>query len=160
MDSAADSCLTGRSGGDILRNPNRDLTIRPRRAKEKLMDAKTPELASKLLEACLTENDVDGLEGLYETGAIFVDYEGSAKGWPNIREVHQGFLDEGLSLRLKDSMVFQVDDIALVHWSWTVTHPDGTTTDGTSAEVLRRQADGTWRFVIDNSDGPAPVGIL
>jgi ketosteroid isomerase-like protein len=74
--------------------------------------------------------------------------------------VHQGFLDEGLSLCLKDSVVFHVDDIALVHWSWTVTHPDGATTDGTSAEVLRRQDDGTWRFVIDNSDGPALIGIL
>jgi len=44
------------------------------------MNAKTPELASKLLDALLNENDVDGLEGLYETGAIFVDYEGSAEG--------------------------------------------------------------------------------
>ena len=124
------------------------------------MDARAPELASKLLEARLNENDVDGLEDLYETGAIFVDYEGSARGWPSIREVHQGFLDEGLSLCLNDSVVFQADDIALVHWSWTVTHPDGTTTNGTSAEVLRRQADGTWKFVIDNSDGPALIGIL
>jgi hypothetical protein len=85
MYASVDSCLTGCSGGDILRNPNRDLTIRPRRTKENLMDAKTPELASKLLEARLNENDVDGLECLYETGAIFVDYEGSARGWPNIR---------------------------------------------------------------------------
>jgi len=124
------------------------------------MDAKPPELASKLLEALLNENDVDVLEGLYETGAIFVDYEGSAEGWQSIREVHRRFLDEGLSLCLNDSVAFQVDDIALVHWSWTVTHRDSTTTNGTSAEVLRRQADGTWRFVIDNSDGSALIGIL
>ena len=124
------------------------------------MDAKSPELVSKLLEVCLNENDVDGLEGLYETGAIFVDYEGSARGWRDIRAAHQGFLDEGLSLFLNDSVVFQADDIALVHWSWTVTQPDGTATDGTSAEVLRRQTNGTWKFVIDNSDGSALIGIL
>jgi hypothetical protein len=108
-----------------------------------MMDAKTPELASKLLEALLNENEVDGLEDLYETGATFVDYEGLAQGWASIREAHQRFLDEGLSLCLTDSVAFQVDHIALVHWSWTVTHPDGTTTDGTSAEVLLRQADAT-----------------
>jgi len=124
------------------------------------MDAKPPELASKLLEALLNENDVDVLEGLYETGAIFVDYEGSAEGWPSIRESHQRFLDEGLSLCLSESVAFEVDDIALVHWSWTATHRDGITTNGTSAEVLRRQADSTWRFVIDNSDGSALNGIL
>ncbi|MCL1588561.1 MAG: DUF4440 domain-containing protein [Actinomycetia bacterium] len=123
------------------------------------MGAKRPELVSKLLEVCLNESDVDGLEGLYETGAIFVDYDGSARGWPDIRAAHQRFLDEGLSLFLNDSVVFQADDIALVHWSWTVTQPDGTTTDGTSAEVLRRQVDGTWEFVIDNSDGSALIGI-
>jgi ketosteroid isomerase-like protein len=141
----------------MLRNPSQrphDLT------KENLMDAKRPELASKLLEVCLKGDDVDGLEGLYEAGATFVDYEGSAKGWPDIRAAHQGFLDDGLPLVLNDSVVFQADDIALVHWSWTVTQPDGTTNVGISAEVLRRQADGTWKFVIDNSDGSALIGIV
>ncbi|MEN8239175.1 MAG: nuclear transport factor 2 family protein [Actinomycetota bacterium] len=126
--------------------------------KENMMDANKPELVSRMLEAHLNEADVEGLEGLYETGAIFADYEGTAKGWPDIKAAHQGFLDEGLSLVLNDSVVFQADDIALVHWSWTVTQADGTTIDGTSAEVLRRQADGTWKFVIDNSDGSALIG--
>ena len=27
-----------------------------------------------------------------------------------------------------------------------------------TAEVLRRQADGRWKFVIDNPDGPALIG--
>jgi ketosteroid isomerase-like protein len=63
-------------------------------------------------------------------------------------------------LTLNDSVVFEVDDIALVHWSWTVDHGDGTSTGGISAEVLRRQADGSWKFIIDNSDGSPLVGFL
>jgi ketosteroid isomerase-like protein len=124
------------------------------------MDCNEPEMASTLLEACLKEGNVDGLEGLYEPRAMFVDYEGTVQGWPDIRAAHQRFLDEGLSLTLKDSVVFQAEDIALVHWSWTVTEHDGSTTDGTSAEVLRRQINGSWRFIIDNSDGSALIGNL
>jgi ketosteroid isomerase-like protein len=124
------------------------------------MECDRPEMASKLLEACLNEGNVDGLEALYEPEAVFADYEGTAKGWTDIRAAHQRFLDQGLSLSLIDSVVFQAKDTALVHWSWTVTEPDGTTTDSTSAEVLRRQTNGTWKFVIDNSDGSALIGIL
>ena len=124
------------------------------------MDRSKPETVSKALEACLGEGNVDGLEDLYEPGAIFADYNGTTRGWPDIRDAHQRFVDEGLSLTLNDSVVFQAGDIALVHWSWTVTDTDGTTTDGTSAEVLRRQADGAWKFIIDNSDGAALIGIV
>ena len=124
------------------------------------MDCNRPEEASTLLEVCLNEGNVDGLEGLYDPGALFADYEGTAQGWSDIRAAHQRFLDEGLSLTLKDSIVFQAEDIALVHWSWTVTEPDGTTTDGASAEVLRRQTNGTWKFIIDNSDGSVLIGNL
>ena len=118
-----------------------------------------PEEASKFLAACLSNNDVDGLRDLYEPEAVFADDEGTATGWVEIRAAHQRFLDAGLVLALNDSVVFQADDIALVHWAWTVTAPDGATVDGASAEVLRRQADGSWKFIIDNSDGPALIGM-
>lgn len=124
------------------------------------MDQIEPELISKLLETCLNNGDIEGLQDLYETEAIFADYDGAAKGWSAIRAAHQRFVDAGLSLTLNDSLVFEVDDIALVHWSWTVQQADGSATHGTSAEVLRRQADGSWKFIIDNSDGSALVGHI
>jgi ketosteroid isomerase-like protein len=65
-----------------------------------------------------------------------------------------------MTLTLKNSVVFEVDNIALVHWSWTVSRSDGSVMEGVSAEVLRRQADGSWKFLIDNSDGSALVGLL
>jgi ketosteroid isomerase-like protein len=81
-------------------------------------------------------------------------------GLAAIRSVHQAFVDAGLRLKLNDSVVFEVGDLALVHWSWTVIRRDGSTTDGASAEVLRRHADGSWHFIIDNSDGSALIGVL
>jgi ketosteroid isomerase-like protein len=48
-------------------------------------------------------------------------------------------------------------DSALLHSAWTLatTGPDGVPINmaGTTADVVRRQADGTWRFVIDNPWG-------
>ena len=55
--------------------------------------------------------------------------------------------------------MMEADNIALVHWSWTVRGRDGMSTDGTTAEVLRRQPDGSWKFIIDNSDGSALLGV-
>jgi ketosteroid isomerase-like protein len=98
--------------------------------------------------------------GLYEKDAVFADFEGTARGLTDIQSAHQRFLDSGLTLTLKDSVVVEADDIALVHWSWTVGNRDGTSSEGVSAEVLRRQAHGSWKFIIDNSDGSALVGVL
>ncbi len=52
----------------------------------------------------------------------------------------------------------EADDVARVHGSWTMVFPDGRTAEGATAEVLLRSTDGTWRFVIDNPDGPALIG--
>jgi ketosteroid isomerase-like protein len=53
--------------------------------------------------------------------------------------------------------VVAVGDLAYLSntWSLSGTGPDGTpvTLGATTAEVARRQADGTWRYVIDNAWG-------
>jgi ketosteroid isomerase-like protein len=60
-------------------------------------------------------------------------------------------------LDLKVTRVLEVDDLALVvgEWSFSGTAPDGEpmTLAAKNADVLRRQADGSWRFVIDNPWG-------
>jgi ketosteroid isomerase-like protein len=60
-------------------------------------------------------------------------------------------------LDLQVRRVLEAGDLALVagNWSFTGTAPDGTavTLTGNNADVLRRQPDGSWRFVIDNPWG-------
>ncbi|MGB5167977.1 MAG: nuclear transport factor 2 family protein [Acidimicrobiia bacterium] len=119
-----------------------------------------PEQVSRRLERCLRTGDVEELRDLYEPGAVFADYDGIVEGWDAIRAVHQGFIAAGLELNLADSIVLEAGNIALVHWTWSVQHSDGSTVEGASAEVLRRQTDGSWKFIIDNSDGAALVGLL
>jgi ketosteroid isomerase-like protein len=61
------------------------------------------------------------------------------------------------TLDLKVTRVLEAGGLALVAgvWSFTGTGPDGNpvTLTGRNADVLRRQADGSWRFVIDNPWG-------
>ena len=67
------------------------------------------------------------------------------------------FATEPGTLDLEVTRVLEVDDLALVIgvWSFDGTAPDGTPVrlEAKNADVLRRQSDGSWRFVIDNPWG-------
>lgn len=119
-----------------------------------------PEDVSAQLVALLEAGDLDGVMGLYEAESVFVDLDGVHAGRDAIRLAHERFREAGLNLDLRESVTVRVGDLALVHWSWTVAGPDGAKAEGSSAEVLRRQPDGSWKFVIDNSDGAAIVGLV
>jgi ketosteroid isomerase-like protein len=70
-----------------------------------------------------------------------------------------GFVAMKGTLDLKVTRVLEANDLALVAGVWTFkgTGPDGApvTLEGHNADLLRRQADGSWRFVIDNPWGTA-----
>ncbi len=80
-------------------------------------------------------------------------------GSPGVREALAGFISMNGKLDLDVTRVLQVDDLALVTgtWSFHGTGPDGEPVrlEASNADVLRRQTDGTWRFVIDNPWGTA-----
>jgi ketosteroid isomerase-like protein len=95
---------------------------------------------------------------LYESQAAFATHPGSlAHGTPGVREALAGFISMKGKLELEVTRVPEVGDLALVTGSWLF---NGTGPDGepvrlapSNADVLRRQAHGGWRFVIDNPWG-------
>ena len=122
------------------------------------MSVSRPEEAGKSFEALFGAGDLDGLMELYEQDAVFTNARGAHVGPVAIRSVLQGYLDSGASITMNDSVAFEAGALALVHWSWTMVFPDGRIAEGATAEILRRQDDGSWKFVIDNPDGPALIG--
>ena len=119
------------------------------------MPARTPEECDELVGKALMEGDLEAALALYEPGASFVVEGGKiVSGTEAIRQVLSGFIALDLKIDKQEVTAFQSGDIALTSntYAATVNGPDGNRTSmtGTSAEVVRRQPDGTWLFVIDN----------
>jgi uncharacterized protein (TIGR02246 family) len=122
------------------------------------MSTATPLQVLESIVTGINSGDLDSLMPLYESEAAFATQPGSlAPGAGGIREALNGFISLNGRLDLEVTRVLEVDDLALVIgvWSFDGTAPDGETVrlEAKNADVLRRQADGTWRFVIDNPWG-------
>jgi uncharacterized protein (TIGR02246 family) len=123
------------------------------------MPAHKPEECDTLLIEAANRGDLEAAVALYEPNASFVQDSGEVvTGLAAIREVMQGFLALKPKFTITVKAVQSGDGgLALLRakWSMTGTGPDGkpVTMSGNSTEVVRRQSDGTWRFVIDNPHG-------
>ena len=124
------------------------------------MPTATPEQVLETIVTGINSGDLDSLLPLYETDAAFVPEPGTlAHGAPGVSEALTGFISMNGKLDLEVTRVLEADDLALVVgvWSFDGTGPDGEPVrlEAKNADVLRRQADGSWRFVIDNPWGTA-----
>ena len=120
---------------------------------------KTPEDCDRLFEECARAGDLDGLIALYERDATFVPREGeAATGHAAIRAQLAPLLEAKPQLRMNVKKTVRAGaDVAVLYndWKMTMRSPDGQTIEdgGKAIEIVRRQADGTWRFVLDDPWG-------
>jgi ketosteroid isomerase-like protein len=126
------------------------------------MPATTPEQIHRLFEEAFNAGDLDALMELYESDAALIAQPGSvAEGGEQARAALQGFLALKGRIRLDTKLVVTVGELAYLSNSWSLrgTGPDGNPVvlGATTAEVARRQADGGWRYVIDNAWGDRAV---
>ena len=124
------------------------------------MAAHEPEECDLLVTKAIQSGDLDAAVALYEPNASFVASPGQlATGHAAIREVLEGFIS--------GEATFNVDAVTAVpnadgsvavtraKGSSTSRGPDGkpVTTPFHSVEVVRKQPDGTWLFIIDDPTG-------
>jgi uncharacterized protein (TIGR02246 family) len=121
------------------------------------MPAGTPDETNALFEAAINNGDVDAALALYEPEACLVATPGEPVfGHDAIRAALQRFVDAKPTLKMEASSVLQVGEVALTAHAWKATGvgPDGPVElGGHAVEVVRRQVDGTWQFVIDDPYG-------
>ena len=122
------------------------------------MPAHTPEDVHATFTQLFSDGDLEGVMALYEPGAQLIPQPGALPiSGPAIRQVLKGFLALRPTMSIQTTGVVKTQDIALLRSNWTLS---GKGADGRpvemshrSVEVVRRQADGTWRFLIDDPFG-------
>ena len=124
------------------------------------MPARSPEEVHQLWESAMNAGDLEAVLELYEPAATVVPQPGQVvTGTDAIREVMSGFLALQPRFELRPRQVLVTGDVALLMSEWTMqaTGPDGSPVQmtATTSDVARRQADGSWRFAIDNPYGTA-----
>lgn len=119
------------------------------------MVARSPEDCDRLFGECVNAGDLEGLLTLYEPDAVLVSQDGSvASGRDAIRDVLAGLVEAGGRIHMEVVRVVRAgDDLALLYndWSFRATGETGPVAmSGRALEFVRRQADGSWRFAIDD----------
>ncbi|MBZ5508404.1 MAG: SgcJ/EcaC family oxidoreductase [Acidobacteriia bacterium] len=103
--------------------------------------------------------DIDSLIALYESNAVLIVNGQPVTGQQQIRTAYESFLARRPRMALTTRSVAVFDNsLAVLHGDWVLEpapgDETGNTTQGLSTEVVRRQPDGSWRFVIDNPHTP------
>jgi uncharacterized protein (TIGR02246 family) len=122
------------------------------------MPARKPQEANTLVVQAINDGDMEAALALYEPDASFVPEPGQVvTGREAIRQVLDGFMALKPALTIEVPTVVQSGDITLLYseWSLTGTDADGgpLTMSGKGREVVRRQPNGDWLFVVDDPNG-------
>jgi uncharacterized protein (TIGR02246 family) len=125
------------------------------RREEVAMPATSPEEMIRVWTDAFNRGDVDTLVELYEPDATLVRLSAPAAiGRDAIRHAFADLVASRPRIDAVTRKVIEAGDVALTSGEWTLRtiDADGRSRQvtGRSAEVLRRQADGTWRHVIDD----------
>jgi uncharacterized protein (TIGR02246 family) len=108
-------------------------------------------------------NDLDGLLALYEDDAVLeFGAGGRVQGTAAIRAALTPFLALRGTISYHRRFCVVLGDLALLSITYRLTGgraPDGSTveTGGVTVELARRQKDGTWKYLIDLSNGATPA---
>jgi uncharacterized protein (TIGR02246 family) len=122
------------------------------------MPARTPEELPRLFAEAFGAHDLEAALELYEPGATLIALPGEVvTGTEAIREALGTTLALEPKFDLEFNKAFEAGDVALLFSDWTLstTDPDGNAVQmqGRTTDVARRQADGSWLFVIDDPYG-------
>ena len=127
------------------------------------MSAHSPWEVHAQFEAAFNAHDIEGLLALYEPNATLIVGSRPVHGRESIGTSFQSLLASGPEIRLRTLAVIESGEgLALLHGEWEVQRSkfaeSQLATQGVSAEVIRRQSDGTWLFIIDNPYMPTNPG--
>jgi uncharacterized protein (TIGR02246 family) len=126
------------------------------------MQGDDPASIHSRFQEAFNAGDIDSLVALYEPNAVLVVNGQSLVGHASIRAAYEGFLARRGRMTLKTRFVVRFEEtLAVLHGDWVLEGrgtQEGGSNRGLSIEVVRRQPDGSWRFIIDNPNTPQAAG--
>ena len=120
-----------------------------------MTSVQTPEDMSPALASAFNARDLDAMAALYDEGAVLIDETGAEhRGVEAIKAALKDMLAAGGVMISTPRPAVIVGNIALSGADWQLEPRDGgEPLEGRSLEVLRRQPDGSWRYLIDCPTG-------
>lgn len=119
------------------------------------MGSPTPEGIADLFFERFNAGDAAGFAQLYAEDAVFTyDGQDCAVGRGQIERAISGFMSAGFKMRGRCINCYVCGDTALTRFAWELYDEQGATVaSGVSTEVQRRDANGQWLFIIDDTGG-------
>ncbi|WP_425145166.1 YybH family protein [Deinococcus sp.] len=121
-----------------------------------------PQDMNPMFARAFNSADIENLLALYEPEGQLVRQDGQVDvGLDAVRDNLQNFLRLGGMMTSENVYAVVSGDLALLRarWRLTTTTPDGQplSLEGHTAEVVRRQPDGRWLYVVDHPFGAEPL---
>jgi ketosteroid isomerase-like protein len=108
-----------------------------------------PEDVNAAFAEAVNSGDVERVLAFYEPDALLAPQPGErVRGHAAIREALSALVSAGGHMESRNLWCMRVGELALLRGEWAF---GGTT--GRSCEVVRRQPDGTWLYVLDHPFG-------
>ena len=114
-----------------------------------------PHEMNQTFARAFNSRDIDNLMALYEEKAVLrIDAEKTFTGKAAIAVELQKLLTMPGKMLSHNNFCIEYGDIALLRADHSIVDTDGATIfSGSSAEVVRRQSDGAWLYIIDHAMG-------
>ena len=115
---------------------------------------KRAEDAHATLAAAFNTGDLSTVMNMYDTSGIIVAEPGHpVSGREKFEESIKAILSIKGKMQIKTVYCLQTGDIALGRSEWSITDGDQVRISARGIEVMKQQADGTWKILIDQAFG-------
>ncbi|KQL46855.1 hypothetical protein AN963_18350 [Brevibacillus choshinensis] len=121
-----------------------------------------PEDMNTAFARAYNSGDIDNLLALYEPNGILMSPQGSPdEGIQNIRKTLNDLLNLRGTMNSNNVYCIPFENIALLRANFTLNGFDASGNDmqvkGHTSEIVRRQPDGRWLYIVDHPFGANPL---
>lgn len=128
-----------------------------------MLKVRTPREMNETFARAFNSGSIDNLLALYEPTAVLRN-DGTGKSLTGQNEIATGLqelLQAPGTMVSKNNFCIEHDGLALLRADWAlVGDNEAVIASGSSAEVVRRQTDGSWLYIIDHAAGASLPRII